>query len=196
MKIYRKPVLFWAILILVVALLSIPLASVVENGFIQPLARFFWILNGYYGSINQSILWSLALAAIIIIAGISIRVVTLHLRIPRKRIANLPGEVGQLAYWMHRARHGTYPRWFQARTLANLALNILQGRGADTDRGANLQGPGWEPPGEIQPYLETALRTTPATFSRQLESIDITSDPDAESIIAYVESYMENSNDH
>ncbi len=89
-----------------------------------------------------------------------------------------------------------YPRWYLARTLADLALEILRGRGASAERGGQIQGPGWEPPGDIQPYLETASRTTPATFSRQLDSAQVHRDPEAESVIEYLELYMESSNEH
>jgi hypothetical protein len=193
----KKPsMLFWIIVIAAVAFLSIPLAGIVEDGFIQPIVRFFWVLHGYYGSINQAILWGLALIAIIVIAVMSLRAGTLHLRIRRERIDKLPGEVGQLAFWIRRSHHGPYPRWYLARILADLALEILRERGASAERSGRLLGPGWAPPGKIQPYLETAIRTTPATFSRHLESAGVTIDPTAESVVEYLESYMENSNDH
>lgn len=192
----RRRALFWLVAIAAAALLSIPLAGAVEDGFIQPLIRFFWMLQGYYGSVHQAILWGVALIGVAVIAGMSLRVGTLRLRARRGRIEKLPGEVGQLAFWIRRARHGPYPRWYLARTLADLALEILRGRGANAERGGQLQGPGWEPPGEIQPYLETAVRTTPATFGRQLESAQVHTDPEAESVVEYLESYMESSNDH
>ncbi|MBI4731923.1 MAG: hypothetical protein HY781_07335 [Chloroflexi bacterium] len=192
----RRQVLFWLVAIAAAALLSIPLAGAVEDGFIQPVIRFFWMLQGYYGSVHQAILWGVALIGVAVIAGMSLRVGTLHLRARRGSIEKLPGEVGQLAFWIRRARHGPYPRWYLARTLADLALEILRGRGANAERGGQLQGPGWEPPGEIQPYLETAVRTTPATFGRQLDSAQVHADPEAESVVEYLESYMENSNDH
>ncbi len=192
----KRSILFWAIAIGVVALLSIPLAGAVEDGFIQPLIKFFWMLKGYYGSLHQALLWGLVLTGVVVIAGISLRIGTLNLRSRRGRIDKLPGEVGQLAFWVRRARHGPYPRWYLARTLADLALEILRGRGASAERGGQIQGPGWEPPGDIQPYLETASRTTPATFSRQLDSAQVHRDPEAESVIEYLELYMESSNEH
>jgi hypothetical protein len=192
----NRSVLFWTIVVVVVALLSIPLAGAVEDGFVQPLIKFFWMLKGYIGSIHQAILWSLVVIGVIVIAGISLRAGTLGLRSRRPRIDKLPGEVGQLAFWVRRAHHGPYPRWYLARTLADLAIEVLRGRGASAERGGQIQGSGWEPPGDIQPYLETASRTTPATFGRQLDSARVHRDPEAESVIEYLESYMESSNDH
>jgi hypothetical protein len=191
-----KPSIWWVIVLAIVGLFSIPLARLVEAGLIQPIVKFFWILKGYYGSIHQLIFWGLALLGVIIIAGMSLKAGSLQLRIRRARMEKLPGEVGQLAFWIRRRGHGPYPRWYLARVLGDLAIDILRGRGASAERGGRLSGPGWDPPGEIQPYLETAVRTTPATFSRQLESAGVKGDPETESIVGYLESYSENTNDN
>jgi hypothetical protein len=153
-------------------------------------------MKGYYGSIHQTILWGLMLTGIIVIAGLSLRIGSLRLQSRRNRYEKIPGDVGQLAFWIRRLHHGPYPRWYLARTLADLALEILRDRGGTSERGEQLRGPDWEPPGDIQPYLNTAIRTTPATFGRQLDSAHIKNEPDVETIVEYLESYMESANDH
>jgi hypothetical protein len=192
----KRALLFWSLTLAAVAVLSVFLSGVIQNSIILPLVKFLWVLKGYYGSVHQSILWGLTLVAIAVIAGACLRIGVPRLYIKRKRGEKQPGPVGQLAFWIRRAQHGPYPRWYLARTLADLALEILRRRGVNAERDGTLNGPSWEPPREIQTYLETAIHATPATFSRQLNANGISTDPDTAEIITYLESYMENSNDH
>lgn len=191
-----KFLILWIVILIAIALFSIPLAGIVEDGLVQPIVKFFWVLRGYYGSIHQSVSWVVVLIGVAVIAILSLRIGVLNFHVHRRSVEKLPGEVGQLAFWMNRFERGTYPRWYLARTLADLAHQILQERGSDAERGGDLEGPGWKPPGDIQLYLETALHTTPVTFKRQLERNGITTEPDMGSIINYLESYMESSNGH
>ncbi len=192
----KRALLFWSLALLGVAVLSVLLSDVMLNSVILPLVKFMWVLKGYYGSVHQSILWGVTLVGIVVIASTCLRSGAPSLRIHRKRGEKQPGPVGQLAFWIRRSQHGPYPRWYLARTLAELALEILRRRGVNAERDGSLNGPSWEPPQEIQTYLETAIHSTPATFNRQLNATGILTDPDASEIITYLESYMENSNDH
>lgn len=192
----KGTLLFWTLAILVVGISSILMAGAVERGLIQPVLRVFWLLKGYYGSVPQAFLWILTMVMLIIIAIRSLSAESIHLR-GRQKAAERPlGEVGQLAFWIARSPLGFYPRWYLARTLSDLALDVLRGRGVNAERGGKLQGPNWNPPGQAQGYLETAMRTTPASFGRQLEISQVSEDPRAESIVDYLESYVESTNDH
>lgn len=189
-------IVFWVAALVLIGVFSVLLSGVTEDVFILPVVKFFWLLKGYYGSLDQVIFWVALLVFLVIIAIFSLRGWTLGLYARREQVDELPGEVGQLAFWIRRSKHGPYPRWYLARTLAELALDLLRGRGADAERGGQLNGPGWEPPANTQAYLETAMRTTPATFSRQLELTKMVDrDPEAESVVEYLESYAETSND-
>jgi hypothetical protein len=191
----KKQILFWTAALALLAVFSVLLSGAVEDAVILPVVKFFWLLKGYYGSLDQVISWGALLVLLVVIAVFSLRGGTPGLYARREQVDELPGEVGQLAFWIRRSKHGPYPRWYLARTLAELALDLLRGRGADAERGGQLTGPGWEPPENTQAYLETAMRTTPATFSRQLEQAEVDRDPEAESVIEYLESYAETAND-
>jgi hypothetical protein len=191
----KKQIAFWVVAVAMIGIFSVLLSGAVQDAVVLPIIKFFWLLKGYYGSVHQMIIWGLIVAAIVVIAGLSLRGGTLDLSSRRERLEKMPGEVGQLSFWIRRSKHGPYPRWYVARTLADVALELLRGRGANTERGGQMKGPGWNPPGDIQDYLETAMRSTPATFARQLESAHVANDPEAESIVEYLETYAENSND-
>lgn len=188
-------IVFWVAALVLIGVFSVLLSGVTEDMFILPVVKFFWLLKGYYGSLDQVITWGALVFVLTALAVFSLRGGTLGLSARRGQVDELPGEVSQLAFWIRRARHGPYPRWYLARALAELALDLLRGRGADAERGGQLNGPGWEPPGETQAYIETAMRTTPATFSRQIEAAKVGSDPDPESVVEYLESYAEALND-
>jgi hypothetical protein len=191
----RPPVLFWVAAVIVLIPLSILLSGAVEDGIIRPIVKVFWILKGYFGSIHETILWGFTLIGVVCIAALSLRGRNLHERSHRKKIDKIAGEVSQLAFWIRRKDHGPYPRWYLARKLGHISQEILRGRGGNIEASGKLSGPGWEPPGEIQSYLETALRSTPATFSRQLEANHVSTDPEVGSIVEYLEQFLENNNE-
>jgi hypothetical protein len=141
------------------------------------------------------VIWGAIITILVVIAVFSLRAGAINLGSRSEYLEKLPGDVGQLAFWIRRVKSGPYPRWFLARSLAEVALELLRGRGANVERGGQMKGPGWEPGGDIQEYLETAMRSTPATFARQLESAHVENDPETETVVQYLESYAENSND-
>lgn len=191
----RRQALFWLAAVIVLGALSVLLSSAVRDAVILPVLKLLWLLKGYYGSVHQLAVWSVVVAAVVVIAALSLRDGELRLRGRSGHAEKFTGEVRQLAFWIQRARHGPYPRWYLARTLAEVAREFLHGRGENVERGGQLKGPEWAPPGEVQEYLQTALQSTPATFARQLESARLESDPEAETIVSYLETYAENTND-
>lgn len=191
----KKQALFWSVAIVLIAVFSVLLAGAVQNTVLQPVIKFFWLLKGYYGSIDQAILWLAVVAVVLLAAGLSLRGATLHLGVREAHKSKSLGEVAQLSYWIRRSKQSIYSRWYLARTLANLALELLRGRGADVERGGLLRGPEWDPPGKIRAYLETAMQSTPATFAGQLQSAGVENDPEAETIVEYLETYAENFHD-
>ncbi|MBN2387916.1 MAG: hypothetical protein JXB85_12935 [Anaerolineales bacterium] len=181
----------------VLVLLANALRGTVGAVIILPLARLFWLVRGYYGSLQQSSYWILLMMAVTMIGLFSFRLFDWGLG-PRSGKADPDqGEVQQLAFWIARARHGVYPRWRVARILADLALDILERKGGPARHDQLLTGSGWDPPQEIQEYLEAALRLSPAHFSRYVTSSEsVHLDQDIDLVIAYLESLMENSHDH
>ncbi len=164
---------------------------------IVPLAKFFWMAKGMYGSIPEAETWVVVL---IVLAG-TLLVVLLRAEWGEREEAEkrsfYPGDVQQLSFWIDRGHKGLYSRWHLARRLADLALEILESRGANAKSTHQLSGPGWDPPPAVQRYLDTALHTTYADFSRNSATASGSSlDADVPSVIAYLESLLESDNDH
>jgi hypothetical protein len=191
----KKQIVLWAAAIAVIGIASLLLSRIVRDFVLPAILKFLWTLKGYYNSFHQVDIWGIAIAIIIVSAGFALRIGTFRLGGRREQVDRFPGEVEQLSFWIRRAKRGIYPRWYLARTLADLSLELLRGQGANAERGEQLNGPEWNPPQDVQAYLEKALHSTPVTFASQLESAHVSSDPEAESIVKYLESYAENSND-
>ena len=191
----KKSKLVWLMIFGLALILSIPLSGIISDWLIRPLIKLFWLLNNFYTSINQAILWGLMLIGVAFIAGLSLHIERIHPSLPRVRRRKTTGEVSQLAFWIRGAKYRYLARWVITRTLAELAIKILIEQGADNEHAKQLQGPGWKPAEKIQSYLQLAMHTTAVTFRNQKKTKRIHSDPEIKSIIEYLESYMENAND-
>jgi hypothetical protein len=191
----KRVIIYWLIAFLVMILISFALANQVETGIIQPIIRYIWIIRGNLQSINGTFYWVCLLLVVILIAYLSLRSGEMRIRRRRRVVEKFPGEVSQLAFWIKRIRSGVYARWYIARTLSDLALEITSGKNASEDPGDILRNMGSPRSDAILTYLLTARRTTPATFSRQLEAAGLTDDPTVETIVDHLERYLENPND-
>lgn len=195
--------MFLLIVILVTAVLLAFLLRDALSALVVPLVGKIWfLLRGYYGSMEQTSYWPLVLAVILLLGFSSLRLADLSVRAERERRSQLRGEVQQMSFWLERfSGQGLfmdtpYPRWYVARTLANLAVEMLNRTGVPGINRAQLRGSGWAPPPDVQKYLEIALRSTPATFQRMLDAAALKPLPEVEDVIQYLESFVENSNDH
>lgn len=185
------------VLLLAAAGLSFVLTGAARDAIIIPLAKFFWMLKGVYGSIPEAEAWIFVLVAIAIIFVIVLVRADWAERESYEERTIYPGDVQQLSFWITRGKKGTYSRWHMARRLADLALDILESRGMNAKATRRLSGPGWNPPPKIQKYLETALHTTYADYARKSATEPESSlDIDVKLVVAYLESLLENDNDH
>ncbi|MGB8213943.1 MAG: hypothetical protein WCE68_10335 [Anaerolineales bacterium] len=191
----KKHIAFWVVAMILLVGFSFLLSGLVQDTVVLPIVKFAWILKGYFGSLPQAVIWGIVVTASLIIAGFSLRTASFTFHSRGQRAEKMLGQVGDLSFWIGRSKDGPYPRWYVAHTLAELALELLRRRGVDPGHGEQLKGPGWSPPKDVQAYLEIALRSTPASFARQLNFAQMPDLPDTESIIKYLESYAENSND-
>ncbi len=182
-----------------IALAPFFLRSFVEAHVILPLAHLLWQLDLIYHAIPQELIWAVVLATLISI--------TLGSFVWKRNTENIRaraghrrrGEVEQLSFWIKRRAGSNYSQWQIANLLANIALDILQQRSGAPLRDPRLEGPGWQPPPEIQEYLTTALKTSFADYPRPGLFSSQPSTPfsrEVEPVVAYLESLLENSNDH
>jgi hypothetical protein len=195
----KKIYIYIPIAVIVVALLAFLLRGVVQEWIILPLARFFWLLKGYYGAFSQVDYWAVAL-------GISVLVAFLFLRLPdwesRRNLQqgdSSPGSVREMAFWIQRGESGIYPKWHVAHLMAELALDIRDRRGTRQKNARLVPGPDWSPPSEVKAYLDAGLTTSYTQYPKpkRYGSLPATPfDQNLEPVIKYLESLMENEHDH
>jgi len=188
------------LVLFIAALLAFLLHHLFTSFVIYPLAKLLFIVRGYYRAIAQASCWPFVLVAILLIGLASLHLVELDMHRVHPQKNRQHGEVHQLSFWLERVqgqarsaaglRQNTYSRWVVARAMADLAVDILNRRGAVEDRENRLQGPGWSPPRDVQEYLEIGLRSNPVTFAQMLKAAQL-SIPGAETVISYLESYVE-----
>ncbi len=172
---------------------------------IAPIAKFLFVLRGYYGATGQETYWQIVVVGVILIGLLSLHLVNFNLVLTpfentRKSEDKAQGEVTHLAFWLENlqrqgqfgrsGRQGSYAQWYVARSLATLAVDLLNRQGESDDREKRLQGPGWSPPENIQTYLEIGLRSNPVMFKHKIAAARLNL-PEAEEVIRYLESYVE-----
>ncbi len=185
--------------LIVVALLAFILRGVVHDWVVIPLARLFWVINGYYGAFPQAAYWGIALfvAAVLVLLG---------LRLPNWERPHLPGtwkpspgSVREMSFWIQRSRQGVFPKWHLAHLLAELALDILNRRRSRQKDARLLHDPDWSPPPGVREYLDAALSTNYTDYPRPVRFRHVPPTPfdrDLGPVVEYLESLLENENDN
>jgi hypothetical protein len=185
---------FQRLFILVVTLLLAALAaffmrSFVFDNIIAPFSFIWFYLVYYYHVIPQQFYWFLILlaAAYIALSGLMDR----PSRRNRKPLikGKSKGPVESLASWINDSKRGVYSRWRVARALGLLANSILEMRGNKSGRAKTLKGKDWNPPPEIQDYLETGLNGSFADYPLSARKTPF--DVDVEAVLTYLESQLE-----
>jgi hypothetical protein len=177
-----------------ISLLAYPLRSLGQSGVILPLARLAWLIKGYYGAFPQATYWVVALIAAFLIAAASLPLVILNRPPAKPDQHRLNGPVQEIGFWLRRMKKGLYPRWHLARLLAELSINILDLHGRSRTSERTLVGPDWNPPQAVQDFLQTALSSSHADYSRPkwiAAGLSTPFDQDLESVLEYLESYLE-----
>ncbi len=182
--------------LLLAVLLAWVISGFVRQNLLIPTLELAWLLQNYYKMIPQSWQWGILIAIILIGALYSLSFVRASISTAwlRTRRAQTPGS--ELAFWLARIDQGQYQRWFVAHRLATLARDLLSEQGAQIERGDALTGPGWNPPQDIQKYLQAALYSSPKTFDTAAKAAGLTTDPNVEEVIQYLETYAEASHEH
>jgi hypothetical protein len=203
MKDKRRALLL--LVVMIAALLALLLRDVFSVFIITPIVKLLFVLRGYYGATAREIYWPIVLVFVLVIGFLSLHLLDFDLHFTQHEKTNLHGDnfhgdIYHLAFWLASVprqsqfagslHQNSYSHWYVARYLANLAVDILNSRGAIEDRENQLQGPGWSPPPNIQNYLEIGLRSNPVKFRQKLNASRLII-PEAEEVIRYLESYVE-----
>jgi len=155
------------IAILVIAgLLAFPLRETIYNAVVVPAAFIVWQLGLIYRSLSQVIWWWLIIVIVLFMLAISLMPQVRPTRREEPRFRPNTGRVEDLAIWLGRAKSGVYFKWLIANRLGKLAYQILLHRESGRPRTVftPLLGPDWEPPRELQDYLEIGLHGSFSDF--------------------------------
>ena len=193
-----REIIFLALVLLVVALLAFLLRGVVQDAIIIPLARFFWLVKGYYGAFPQAAYWVLALAIAALITLLGFRLPDRERREKQDQSRPLPGSVQEMAFWIQRSKGGIFPKWHVAHLLAELALDVLDRRGTRQKNVRLVTGPDWNPPADVKEYLDSALTTSYTDYPKPKRFGPLPPTPfdqDLEPVIDYIESLLESEHD-
>jgi len=192
----RTRILLLGASFLLAILLAWLISGFVRQSLILPTLEFAWLLQHYYRMIPQS--WQWGILIVIVLSGALFSLSSLRTSISttwlRSRRTQTAGS--ELAFWIARVRQGQYQRWFVAHRLAILARELLHEQGTQIERGDTLAGPGWNPPDEIQKYLQAALYSSPKTFDSAAKAAGLETDPKVEEVIQYLETYAEASHEY
>jgi hypothetical protein len=185
--------------LIVVAALAFLLRGVVQDWIIIPLARFFWLVKGYYGAFSQDVYWVVALVIAAVIAILGLRLPDWERPPQHEGWKPLPGSVREMNFWLQRSKDGVFPKWHIAHLLGELALDILDRRGARSKNTPMLTGPHSTPPVDVKNYLDAALTTNYTDYPKPKRFGPLPPTPfdqDLEPVIEYLESLLENENDN
>lgn len=191
--------IYLPLLLFAVALLAFLVRGAVQEWVILPLARFVWLVKGYYGAFPQAAYWMVALGIAVLVTILSFRIPDLENRHKQEKRSPMPGSVREMSFWIQRGRGGIYPKWHVAHLLAELALDILDRRGTRQKHAQLLIDPDWSPPPEIKNYLDAALTTNYTDYpkpKRYSPPPPTPFDQDLEPVIKYLESLLESEHEH
>ena len=165
MTLARQRLILVGILI-VAALLAFPLRETIYETIVIPLAYVAWYLGLLYRSLSQGIWWWVIVGIVLLMLALSLAPESQFRGRERAKSKPAQGPVESFAISMRRANDGIYFRWLVANMLGKLAYRLLLQRESGRPRSvfAPLRGPDWEPPVELQKYLETGLHGSFADF--------------------------------
>jgi hypothetical protein len=153
-------------ILIVAALLAFPLRETIYETIVIPLAYIAWYLGLLYRSLSQGIWWWVIAGIVLLMLALSLAPDSQFRGRERPKPKPAQGPVESFARSMRRADDGIYFRWLVANRLGKLAYRLLLQRESGRPRSvfAPLRGPDWEPPVELQKYLETGLHGSFADF--------------------------------
>jgi hypothetical protein len=198
-KMKKKFFVYLPFVLVAVALLAFLLREVVHQWIILPLARFIWLVKGYYGASPQVAYWVAALVVAGLVAFLALRLPEWGKRRKSEHGDHYSGSVQEMSFWIQRAGGSIYPKWHVAHLLATLALDVLDRRGTRQKNARLVPGPDWSPPPQVKAYLDAGLTTSYTQYPKQNRFGPPPSTPfdqDLEPVIKYLESLLESEHDH
>jgi len=175
------------------------LRDVVERAVILPLAYLWWLLGVYYSILPQFILWILLVALVVISA-----MTTLTPKFETRKRFQPPllppkGHIKETVEWLEKSRGGNYYKWLVSNRLGRIAREILSQREGRTTGKifGHLEGRDWNPPRNVDDYLESGLNKSFADYPRPRfwqTPKPTPLDADPKQVIEYLEDEMKTGN--
>jgi hypothetical protein len=187
----------WILIFLIsAAVLAFLLRPWIDSLLIRPLVYAVRAGGLAARSISQQTCWLVLVGALAGLALSTALGMFSRLRWRERQAASRRGPVEELASTIRKARGGRYFKWLVANRLGLLAREFLRGRGEEDPKTwkVHLSGAGWQPPEEVQEYLEAGLEQISVQETRRnLFGIPEPSplDLDPRKVVAYLEEQME-----
>ncbi len=172
------------------------LRDVIERVVVIPLLYLWWLLGIFYRTIPQLFLWGV-LVVISFISALNVLSPEAKFRSRMNEEARpSQGQVEALAIWLKKTRYGNYYKWLLANRLGKLARELLAQREgmSSAKRFEHLSGKDWDPPQDVDTYLDIGLNGSfadfpqPSRFNPQPTPLDL----NPGEVVDYLESEMEN----
>ena len=177
--------------------ISFLLRDAIQRSVIMPLAYLWWLFKLYYRAVPQLILWVLLVLAVFVSMFRLIPIKNLFRR--ARKIEQKPaiGPIENVALWVKKSPGGIYYKWLIANRLGKVARELLDQREGRVRKGfMRLNGKGWNPPDEVDAYLETGLNGSFADFPQSRWWVKPTPlDINQQQVVDYLENEMEASHD-
>lgn len=189
----RRRLLVLGAALLAAAFLAYAFAEPIRQAVILPLAYFFWRAGQFYHAIPEQVVWAALIVVIVYIIGLTFLNLSLGAEQQKKEIVRR-GQVETLSRSLERRGDGVYFKWHIANLLGDIALDILTYQ-ERLLRGRRLRARGWEPPPEVDRYLDAGLNTTFAEypsagrFARMAPTANF--DVDLDLVVDYLENQLE-----
>jgi len=187
------------VVILIAAAIAYFLKDLIHEVLLMPISYLWYLINLMYLSVAQIVLW---FVLVVIFALVGFGSLYGKLGSPEGSEEDLLpqyGPVGVAARQITRSREGIYYKWLIANRLGKLARSVVMQRGGrDRVVTDELFGPEWQPPVDVQAYLESGLNLTFADFPRRRllrRRPDTPLDINVEKVLTYIDSQVEQTHD-
>lgn len=177
------------------ALLAFVLQGVLWDTLVVPVYFRLWLFWHFLRSIPQWVYWNLLVAGVVLAALKSLAGRRRVTPAAKEKSALKIGPVAAMANEIRNNRRSTFFQWIIAHELAGLARAILvQRAGQEAIPRNRLAGQDWNPPAEIQAYLESGLNSRLLDLPRKgffFRPGSTVLDVDLRQVVDYLESQME-----
>jgi hypothetical protein len=195
----RRRLILLGAFFLVAAGMAYFLQDLIQSALFVPLSYLWWGFNLMYKSVAQLVYWVLLVVGVALMAFGSLYGKERGRELVEEETTPLRGPLESTARQISRTGKGMYYKWLIANRMGKLARSILSLRnGQASAPNRPLVGRDWNPPAEVEAYLESGLTRTFADFPRQRRFSRPSETPfdiDLNQVITYLESQMEKHRD-